>query len=469
MKILLLEPPLSYVHPTIFPRHPPHYAAYAAAVLEQAGFTCAIIDAFLERLTEDQLLERVEREQPDLVLIVPFDYTRETPEPITIGVADGLRKRLPGVPVGLAGSIDPAPFHTLLERCSAFDFALVGEYEQTSVAIARAYEQRAPLSSVSGVLWRNAGQVLFTGEAPPVENLDDLPFPAWHLTDFPRYSFIPHRFRHTPLYPLLASRGCPFACITCKEARVAKITNYRLRSVANVMAEIEYARRRWKAREIQFADATFGLDRDWVFALCDALDALPERIPWSAISRIDVVDREMLARMGRAGCWNVLYGVESGNQRSLDLIKKNYSLDVAASIIHATREAGMEATASFILGLPGETRADVLRTIDFAVTLDPDYAQFFLLKHIGQAADLTPWGRLEPEWDISPYDFRGPTFVPFGIRDVAELKEMQRMAYRRFYFRWSFVRRKLPELLRPGQLRRLLSGAGIALKASLKT
>jgi radical SAM superfamily enzyme YgiQ (UPF0313 family) len=233
------------------------------------------------------------------------------------------------------------------------------------------------------------------------------------------------------------------------------------------MAEIAAALDDHGAREIQFSDATFGLQRDWVFELCDAMRDAGVRVPWSAISRVDVLDADMLRRMGEAGCWNLLYGIESGNPETLARIGKGITLDSARRTVRATRAAGIASTGSYILGLPGEDAAAVRRTIEFARELDTDYAQFFLLKAIGQESDLRRWGRLTEEWDFAPYDFRGPVFIPAAIGSLGELKALQKRAYRRFYYRWSFIRRKLPELRVPGQFRRLAAGAWISLRVAL--
>ena len=465
-KVVFLEPPLDYTHTHIFPRHPPHYAAYAAALVEKNGFDVAIIDAFMKHFTERETISAIEKSKPDMVIILPFDYTRETPIDISIDLARGLRERLPSVKIGLAGSMDSDFFKGAMEKSKDFDFAIIGEYEIPCVELVKAIKTGRTLIDVPGLLIMENQQVIQGGPQQMVKDLDALPVPAWHLLSLEDYTFIPHRYRYSPFYPLLAGRGCPFACLTCKEARQSKITNFRIRSVSNVIEEIRFAIREYGAKEIQFSDPTFGLKREWVFELCDTLESEGFNIPWSALTRVDVVDSKMLKRMARAGCWNLLYGIESGNPHTLDIIKKGFSLEQATRTIRATKEAGILTTGSFILGLPGETEKDVLATIDFAINLDLDYAQFFLLKHIGQKSDLAPWGSFTKSWDMSPYDFRGPVFIPSQIESLDKLKALQKLAYRRFYFRWSFIRKTLSELSEPGQIKRLIAGGKIALKAA---
>lgn len=466
-KVLFLEPPLSYDHRDIHPRHPPLYAAYAAALLEDNGFETAIIDAFLHGYTQAETISHVVAEKPDVVILLLYDYTRETPIEIVLALAEGLEEALPDSLLGLAGSMDSVFLQSSLEQSQSLDFAIVGEYELPVIELALALRTGAPIHTVASLHVRQDGDLIRTGPPRCIENLDTLHFPAWHLTDFDKYVFIPHRYRHAPFYPLLAGRGCPFSCSTCSEASQAN--NFRIRSVENVIEEIHFAIEKYGAREIQFSDATFGLKRDWVFELCDKLDAAGIKIPWSALSRVDVMDSEMLQRMARSGCWNLLYGIESGNQHTLERIKKGFTLDQAVETVRATKEAGIETTGSFILGLPGESRPDVLETIAFSIRLDLDYAQFFLLKHIGQQSDLEQWGRITKEWDYSPYDIHGPVFIAENFGSLVEIKALQKLAYRRFYFRWSFIKRKLQDLAKPGQVKRLWAGGRIALRVAFSS
>ena len=466
--MLFIEPPMALDYPDIHPRHPPHFAAYAAGLVEEQGCDVALLDAFHEGLDLAETVRRAAALRPEVVLILPFDYTRETPVEMSLAVAAGLRPLLPEAWIGLAGSTDPDYLTDALGRAPAIDFAVVGELELPCVDLALARRDGRGFDQVQSLLVRNGDGIVDTGPARWVDDLDTLPFPAWHLVDFPSYVFIPHRYRYAPFYPVLAGRGCPFGCLTCKEARVSKITRHRLRSVDNVLGEIHHAVEHHGAREIQFSDATFGLDRAWTHELCDALMERGPGIPWSALSRVDVMTPDLLNHMARAGCWNLLYGIESGNEDSLARINKGITLDQVRTAIRATRQAGIEATASFILGLPGETEQHVRRTIEFAVEIEPDYAQFFLLKFIGQDSDLSAWGRFTDDWDFGRYDFRGPVFIPSAFDDLAQLKRWQKRAYRRFYFRLSYLRRMLPQLIRQGQPRRLWAGARIALRAAVK-
>lgn len=464
MKFLFVEPPLDHERTGIFPRHPPHYALFAAAHLKQAGHEVTVLDAFMEDLTTAETVERALNATPDVLILTPYDYTRETPPEISCHVAGMVKTRAPRTLIGLAGSVDKEHFRGQLKVEKCLDFAAYGEYELTIGAIGSAGP--GSLATVPGLLVRTVDGIVDTGPARIVEELDALPIPAWELIDFARYTHIPHRFKRVPMYPLLATRGCPFSCLCCKEAKWAKITRFRSRSVGNVIQEIRYAVRRYQAKEIQFADATFGVNKRWVLELCEAMMRENLDLSWSAITRVDVVTPTVLRAMAEAGCWNLLYGIESVNQHALNTVDKRISIAQVKETVAATREAGIEVTASFILGLPGENLDDVLRTIDFALELDPEFAQFFVLKYYGEDGALDEWGRVDPEWDLARYDFRGPVFVPTAFKDKDELKQLQKLAYRKFYLRPAYIRRRLPDLLSPGQWPRYLKGLSTLLRLS---
>lgn len=180
------------------------------------------------------------------------------------------------------------------------------------------------------------------------------------------------------------------------------------------------------------------------------------------MTRVDRVDGPILKKMARAGCWNILYGVESGNQELLDSTQKDITLPQAMATFALTREAGIESTATFMLGLPGETPEMGRRTIEFAKRLNPDYAGFFVHKrHLNGMEG----GRVTSEWDFSPYDIRGPVFVPDGYSCARELLDLQRQAYREFYLRPAYILRQIAKIRGPEDVARYLGGFRVLLTA----
>ncbi|MBM4356028.1 MAG: hypothetical protein FJ109_19940, partial [Deltaproteobacteria bacterium] len=244
MRIVFLEPPLALEPLGIIPRHPPQYALTAAAVLRDAGHHVALVDAFHDDLAPAETVRRVLAAAPDLLVVVPYDYTRETQPEVTTEIVRQLSASRSDLVTGLAGSVDEPHFRRTMGAAPGIAFACIGEYENTLLAVAAALgvgeapprgrgnpeavaDERTDnggidrladrLSAVAGLVVRRGNELRSTGPAVVPQDLDELPFPAWDLVDFERYIYVPHRFRRSPMYPLLAGRGCPFACLCCKE------------------------------------------------------------------------------------------------------------------------------------------------------------------------------------------------------------------------------------------------------------
>jgi len=465
MRCLLIAPPLFSDGEKTHPRHPPHMLAYTAAMLEKNNVDVEIIDAFLLNMTLNEIIREVKRRNPDLVGIAPYDYTRETPIEISHELARLTKSISPEVRAGLLGSHDKNFFISQLKQNPSLDYVVLGESELTMVDLCKTSgESEKNLTSIKGLAFRVDGEVVINEERESIKDLDRIPYPAWHLLPLDKYMFIPHRYKHRPFIPMLASRGCPYKCKFCKEITYSRTRKYRTRSVRNVIDEIKYLMREYKVKEIQFADATFGIKRGWVEEFCDALTSERIKITWSCLTRVNLVDEAILQKMADAGCWNVLYGVESGCQELLDIIEKGITLKQAKDAIRWTKKTGIETTASFMFGLPKETPEMAKRTIEFAKKLNPDYAQFFLTKYYFDDGALDDYGTVSKDWDYSPYDFRGPIFVPDAYRDIEELKKIQRRAYREFYLRPSFLIKKMAGISSISELKRYAHGIKILFK-----
>jgi anaerobic magnesium-protoporphyrin IX monomethyl ester cyclase len=264
-------------------------------------------------------------------------------------------------------------------------------------------------------------------------------------------------YRRLPALSVVCGRGCPYRCTFCSCAKVfsGKVT---VRSPENVADEVRMLKEKWGAKELLFWDDTFGLSDAWTLRLCELLRPLD--VAWSAWMRVDLVSPEVLREMARSGCWHVSYGVESGNQRVLDGIRKGFQVKDVRNAFRWTHEAGMEARGTYVLGLPGDDVASMRDTVELAVETEADYASFQL---------LTPYPGTEL-WDeadalgtflsrdLDRFTIWHPVWVPRGMTE-AQLSSAHRRAYRRFYFRPSYVLRRLRAVRNLEDLRRNVRGA----------
>ena len=187
-------------------------------------------------------------------------------------------------------------------------------------------------------------------------------------------------------------------------------------------------------------------------------------ITWSCYSRVDTVDKGTLYLMKKAGCWNIFYGFESGNQELLDMIDKKITLEQIKQVNQWTKEAGIEVRASFMIALPGETPEMAKKTIDFAISLNSDYAQFSLTTLFPKTKfyeEAHKYGVIIK--DFSRYNLWEPVFIPFGYKDKKQIEQIERMAMQRFYFRPRYIYGRLKKIKSFSGVWKLIKGLIMAI------
>jgi radical SAM superfamily enzyme YgiQ (UPF0313 family) len=466
-RVYFVIAPLCLERQVLAARHPPLFAAYAIAGVKAAGHEALVRDLYLRVVPLSQVLDEGAAFQPDLVVLVAEDLDRKAPISESHKLARALKTRLPGVPIALTGSSSVSHFSKALDDNPAIDFAWLGETDEAIAEWLDAAPEARP--TLSGVLSRTDRGLRCNGVTAP-KDLDRLPWPDWEAVRFGKYRQAPHRRRGRRSYIIVTSRGCPYRCTFCEEITYFAAVSYRQRSVASVLREMREVSARYPDVEFSFQDAVFGLDQAWAVEFCARLRReLPQAV-WSAITRADLCTPELLKAMSEAGCYNILVGLESAKEETLRALKKfNITRQTARDFVRLARENGIEVTTSFMIGLPNETREDIRKTVDFAIDLDPDYAQFIVHKHFGNTRPFDGLGTYEEEWDFTPQDMLGPAFVPNTFATKGELRREQWRAYRRFYLRWSYIAKRRGDLLRPGQFRRYLEAvpilAGMAWKS----
>ena len=350
-----------------------------------------------------------------------------------------------------------------MTRSPAIPGLLYGEPEFPAVDLADRIAGAQSPAGLPGSVQRDASDGLVDTPPGPVD-LDSSPTPAWDLVRITDYGFSPHQTAADVVYPVLASRGCPFPCFYCE---VRARPGWTARSVDSVLAELNELHARYGTRSVFLADPTFAVQRDWALEFCRRLPKEgPAGLRWSCMSRTDRVDPELLQAMADAGCWNILFGIESLNPTALKAASKALDPATVGPAIAAAQAAGLEVIASIMIGLPGDTPEGVRSTINQLIDLEPDFAQFFVVQ-IGEH-EVPEGGRLVSDWDGSRYDFWGHVFAPDAFEGKDQLLALRRTAYRRFYLRPRYIRRRAGKMIRSGeirsQLKRALQGGVLALR-----
>ncbi|MCK4602732.1 MAG: cobalamin-dependent protein [Phycisphaerae bacterium] len=344
--------------------------AFIARGLQRAGHTVKVLireerliksnfnwggeEAFLRGLLKDF--------SPEIVGLSVF-----TPGVSEAGQIAGMAKDICGDHIlVVAGGPHPTAMPELtLQQCSAIDAVVVGEGEETMVALA----ENGPSKSVAGLVLREDGAFIHTPLRKPAEDLDRLGPPAYELFDMDFYSRANRwliRWLKLPVTNIRTSRGCTNRCLFCAGHLVAGL-GLRFHSLQYVIDQLRYVVDNFGLEAILFEDDSLGADRERLIALTDAIrkHGLHRRIRWACCLRVDQVDAELLREMKAAGCIQIEYGFESGSENSLRRLGKNATVELNQRAVRLTRQAGVRIFADIMVGLPGETEGDFKATVRF--------------------------------------------------------------------------------------------------------
>ena len=345
--------------------------AYIAAALEQRGDKVEILDTIALNYRRDKIVNHLKGKRFDVVGV-----TMLTPMYLTGIEVIKLVKSLYNDIIAIVGGPHPTlmPIETLKEN-PEIDFAVVGEGEETVVELLNAIESGTSLSKIKGIAYRESDEVRLNEARPFIQDLDSVPLPARHLLPMALYAPTAHSYQRLPNYSIITVRGCPFRCVYCSQFFGKKP---RYPSTERLIQEMKLLIDKYGAKEIKMEGDTFTANKNYVKKLCREIieEELHKKIKWHCSTHVNMVDKGLLGLMAEAGCWQISYGVETGSQRLMDLIRKQTTLDRIREAFKMTKEAGIMIRAFFMLGLPTETREESLQTIAFAKELDPYWAQF---------------------------------------------------------------------------------------------
>jgi len=428
MKIVLVNPPMLRAEVTrvLGVKTPPMGLAYLAAVLETHGYQPKIIDANALDLDYSALRKELEKESPDIVgvtAITPMIYE-------AVATIEAAKKSCPNAVTILGGPHATFCSNETLESCNELDVICLGEGEETLIEIVRAVEKGVNLRDVRGIVYRKNGHIFKTESRPLIKDLDSLPFPARHMLPMSRYTVFGKSY---PMINIVSTRGCPFSCTFCSSSRIFGRC-YRARTPQNVVDEIEQVTQKYKVNSFEFSDDTFTLDRGRVEKICEEIIRQSLDISWACSSRADLMTRDLLFKMKKAGCHLIFYGIESGSERILKLMNKGETHAQMIKAVKITKEAGIETLGSFILGYPEETRSELLQTIAFAKKLGVDFAEFSIATPYPgtELYEITAKRNLLLTKNWSEYTAAKPVIKPQHY-SVQELSQFFVNAYKSFY------------------------------------
>ena len=417
---------------------PPIGLMYLAQALRQDSpkNEVVIIDCVAERMDFQETARCVRMERPDLVGLTSFSYTFYD----VLETAKAIRTAGVEVPLVVGGAhMFIFPMETM--QHGVFDYGVVGDGEEVLTALCASIREGRPAPEMTGLYSIRGGEVIGKGVAQ-VKDLNAVQAPAIDLIDpFRYYSTIGKR---NAVGAICTSRGCPFRCTFCQVPR----TSYRMRSVENVVDEIEMYMNRG-ITDFFFFDDLFNISKKRVAEFSQEVLRRKLKIGWMFRGRVDQIDLEIMTLAVKAGCHTVSVGVEDYTDEGLKIIHKNITIDQAFSAARAIRKSGAQSSSNWIIGFPHhKTKDDLEDLYHVAVEMDTDFAQFSVLQCL-PGTEL--WDQAVAEGDIdenywrvyvqSPTpDFQPPIWEKHF--QAAELFKAYSAMYRRYYTRPKFVIRQ---------------------------
>lgn len=447
MKVLLLEPlsPPEMKWGSFSKQKgfiPPYSLVVLRAYLRENDVHVDLIDTQFDDFNAETLSQTLTRMKYDVIGIPVLTTTAEA----SFYNARLCRQALPEAKI-VYGNVHASflPEKTLQESPEA-DFVVIGEGELTLLELIRTLERatkdgsRPDYSKIKGLAYRGSdGNVIVNPSREFINDLDIVPADVYAGIELSRYVPHPTQYKRLPSAPILTHRGCPFNCIFC-DARTVHGQRPRFISIDRVMDQITTLVRRDKVRSIYFKDSTFTINRGYTEELLNRIIEAKLGIIWACSTRVDCVDAALLKVMRRSGCWQIGFGIESGNQETLDFLKKGkrINLEVIRKSVAEAKRNRINVVTSFILGLPNEDEAMVKNTIRFAKELRGHQAMFYLPvpypgTELYQICKTKGGLRENARWrDYLSVDFKNPVYVnPTLGRE--KMRYYYYKAYQEFY------------------------------------
>lgn len=448
-KILLINPSMeeiyenSYVKDSV-PNFPPLNLLTLAGGLLDGSHQCKIIDLNMIPLNRiyDELKKTIQDFNPE-VFGITFASALYSQCMQTISI---IKKIVPDALI-IAGGAHASSDATSTLKDTKIDIAVMGEGDFTIQEILSG----KPLKDILGIAYKEDTKIIINPPRPFLNDLDTLPYPAYHLLDIQKYK-VPHTLcKENPVASIETSRGCVWGCVYCNKSVFGR--NFRVKSAERTVEEIKKLID-FGFKEFHINDDMFTTQIDRAKKVCQLMIDNNLKIHWNCANgiRVDRVDDELFPLMKAAGCYRVSFGVESGNQEILNNIDKSQTLDQIRNAFRLAKKAGIETNGFFMFGLPGEKEEHLKQTIKFAKELKPDIAKFDIMIPLPSTPIYKEWeGKyiITKKWD--DYGFhKGEAVYNHPNLSWKTLKKYYTKAYRSFYLDPRYISRRIIRSIKNG-------------------
>lgn len=443
-----------------------------ASILEKDGHSVEYIDMRASKITLNDIEQSLQKGK--YANISFLGMTATTPMiNTTHKIASIFKKYLPEIKIIVGGSHASALPEEVLSD-NNIDIVVRGEGEYTFKDIVNGIKDNKnniiKNSMINGISYRDKqGNIIHNKDRPLIENLDELPMPAYHLMPMEKYYPSPGSYKMLPAMSLVVTRGCMGRCTFCNPITKGKM---RSRSPEKIVEEIKYLMENYRIKEVCFFDDLLTGIRENVEKMCSILIEKNIEISWSCFTRVNHVEEQLFTKMKKAGCHTVLFGVESGNQGILDKMRKGITLEQVKKAVEICKKIGLETRASYIFGAIGDTKETMQETMNFALNLGTDHAIFTImtpypgtevwkeaLRNIKNS--IKNKKETDEKWKIDQnYDNYIGERVTLEIPSAnpEDIQKIYDSAYKRFYLRPGYALKRIAKMRNLEDLRQAWNG-----------
>lgn len=411
---------------------PPVGLGYIAAMLEKEKFSCKIIDNNLLQFSQEKVLAMI----PQKTLLIGFYLNSFTFNSVK-ELAELIRKKRKNTAIILGGPLASSAPKTVLEEIIC-DGLVRGEGEYATLQIIKNLKKNRFLfrGKISGATYLNKKEEMVSNPVSRITNLDEIPFPAYHL--FPTFNRYKSRTRKSPFAPIVTSRGCPHACTFCSKDIFQRVVIFR--SAKNVLKEIKYLAKYYNVRQIDILDDNFAQHKNRFEEILEGLAKIKPRLAINLQSgiRTELLNEENLLKMKKAGIFKLAFGIESADEKVLALHKKALNLKKVEESIALSKKMGFAVYGFFIIGLPGETERSFNKSLAFIKKTNLDIVNFSMaIPFVGTELYkmIEEKGRflIDTTKNIDSGFYDGKVFFEYGNSKAKDVLRRYKKAYKKFY------------------------------------
>ena len=424
LKIALINPRIESYSSTL----PPLGLLYIASLLEKNGFMVKIIDVYPY---DDRDISKIIQYKPDITgMTILTDYWNRAKH-----ITEKISEVVSGTVFIIGGvHVTALPEKSITELNA--DIGVIGEGENTMLELCTRIEEGSSWKDVAGIIYSDEnGNCVRTSIRPPIEDLDEVPFPARHLLEFEKYMVPPGIIRGNwseRSTTVMTSRGCAFSCTWCGTQNIFG-RKVRYRSINNVLDELRSLIDKYNVDTIWFVDDTFTLKKDRVLEFCKEVISCGMKLSMGCQAHVKTADPEMFTAMKKAGFVQLDFGVESGSDKVLKSLKKSSNCDAVRRAFKLAKEAGLRTAATFMFGSPSEVKEDVEMTFKLAKEIKPNFtSSFFLTPYPGtELMDMAVKNKWIVPTDRDNFGLKkGPSLlIHFSEKELMEIRKRFQKAF----------------------------------------